>query len=680
MRSEMLTTFAFLFCLSITRPAAADEASNAAQASPKAATSASKDAGVPDAARIAQLVKQLSAPNYADRKAAADGLRAIGVPALKPLVRIAGGGDPELRGRAKEIIEAIENSLDGLLFVYQSHDLPLPPKNARLIRYETRRRNMVIQYSENGGPMRTVKPKAPPGILAFEAPPKAKGDKPYRLRGLQESRPDGWDLRVEEVPPEPAAVEGLELDEENGLFQAIQCHARGWDALANYLLKASQSNGTVSPRNRILRRAWGYWVAALVRPEVDRVLMAKQLHNLLDEDQSLSTEQNRQFLQDLQAAIVPSRARPGSVEALIDDLVNYNSNTGTMMVGEPGERYWRIARLGFEAVPALIEHLDDRRLTRAMMTGFNNFPSWNLRVRDVVSDLLEGLAGGLINRNWLKRQQGYPVAKADAQAWWAIARKTGEEQYILKYVLEAAPSDNPNPHFLAVIKAKYPKRLVELYRIILDKHPELDSWSLADAVRTSELPNKHKLELLRVGAVHKNYRHKFTALSAMRELDREQYNSLLLDAVTGLPTDVPGEYWKCPEATMAQLVPYSADPRVWSALEAAARRASVGLRLELLNKLGYVHPDPRPKDHLRLLIAFLDDKDLRQRGSNKKFEGPCAGFNYEKIEVRDYAAQDIAWLVGIESEVNGDRTLAQWEELRKKARAAADRVLHQGRR
>ena len=48
--------------------------------------------------------------------------------------------------------------------------------------------------------------------------------------------------------------------------------------------------------------------------------------------------------------------------------------------------------MGFDAVPYLIEHLDDDRLTRAMEGGFMAFPR-NVRVGDVVSDLLENLAG-----------------------------------------------------------------------------------------------------------------------------------------------------------------------------------------------------------------------------------------------------------------------------------------------
>src|SRR5438105_3583306 len=62
------------------------------------------------------------------------------------------------------------------------------------------------------------------------------------------------------------------------------------------------------------------------------------------------------------------------------------------------------AQMGFADVPALIEHLDDDRLTRSVMVGFNNLPTWNLRVRDVVSDLLQGLADYDLGKDWRRRQ------------------------------------------------------------------------------------------------------------------------------------------------------------------------------------------------------------------------------------------------------------------------------------
>ena len=96
-------------------------------------------------------------------------------------------------------------------------------------------------------------------------------------------------------------------------------------------------------------------------------------------------------------------------------------------------------------MPALIEHLDDDRLTRTTMTGFNDV--WPMRVQHMVSDLLEGLAaeelgtghrlgkeevGGIV-----ASPEGYPVTKRAAKEWWEKARKVGEEDYLKDRVLPA---------------------------------------------------------------------------------------------------------------------------------------------------------------------------------------------------------------------------------------------------
>ena len=57
---------------------------------------------------------------------------------------------------------------------------------------------------------------------------------------------------------------------------------------------------------------------------------------------------------------------------MIDDLTEMCKRAGDMTKADP--RLHRLAHMGFAAVPALIEHLDDDRLTRSISQGFNNFP------------------------------------------------------------------------------------------------------------------------------------------------------------------------------------------------------------------------------------------------------------------------------------------------------------------
>jgi hypothetical protein len=562
--------------------------------------------------------------------------------------------------------------LADLLAEYKGLGLPLPPAKARLVRYES-----------GGGGIVNGRVQPTTYSLAFELQPGTKEAGPLLLEGGSEWRPR-WDPKAVEVKPEAAAANGVDLGSDTALTLAIQCHARGWDALAQALLARGQpEEGKATPTGRLVNLAWDYWVERLTHPTAERAPVAKRMKALMERDPALDTEHHRGLLKSLELALVPGKGKPGSVEALIDALVDYHADTGTMGAYEPGDAYWRIAEKGFDAVPALIAALGDDRLTRSMMVGFNNFRSWNLRVGDVAGDLLEGLAGEELDRGaggksvgggWLRRQQGYRVTPEAAKAWWAKTEKVGEEPYVLDKVLPpVAPEGRtlwPRPLPLRLFVAKYPNRLPELYRTVLDKRPDVQSWPLAEAVTKSSLPAKDKLALFEVAGRHKDLDHRLPALRALKGLDAKRFDALLLATVEGLPKDVTEDYWKCREAAVARLAVASDDPKVWAALEAAIRRAAFGLRMELLHHLVDRNEPRRRGDRLRLLAAHLDDAEVRDRSADKRFDGPGAGFPYDRITAGDAIAADLASMVGVEVPTKLDRTPTEWAELREKVRTA----------
>src|SRR5947209_4935109 len=60
------------------------------------------------AARVAQLVKQLGSNAFAEREAASKQLEAIGPPALDALRPAANAPDPEVKRRARELVQRLE--------------------------------------------------------------------------------------------------------------------------------------------------------------------------------------------------------------------------------------------------------------------------------------------------------------------------------------------------------------------------------------------------------------------------------------------------------------------------------------------------------------------------------------------------------------------------------------------
>jgi hypothetical protein len=561
-------------------------------------------------------------------------------------------------------------ALDPLLAEYRAHGLPLPPRGAKLVRYQS-----GGEFLLNG---KVVPPRYSIAFLVKGGP--AKGTASL-LCGTRDFGVSKGERLPRPIAPKPAALGAIDLGAEESLLMAVQCRYLGWDDLARHLLARWAGEGRPA-RPALLRVAWRYWAWKIPNPNSDRALIAKRLKSLLASDKSLDERHHRALVRSLDLALVPGKGRPGTVEALIDDLVNYTGRTGTFPPSSPDDRYGRILKLGFAAVPALIDHLEDERLTRGVMRGFNNFPSWHLRVEHVVSDLLRDIAGQELGRDWLRRQQGYPVKKAVARAWWAGASKMGEEAYLLANVLPRG-GQNPREGLLAILLAKYPRHVPKLYRKVLDEHPQMQSWDLARAVARGKLPGKEKVKLLGLGARSKNRTHRREALLHLKDLDKAQFGKIVLGALKDLPRDVEGPYWKCEEAFVAAFVPLTEDPRAWGLLEKVARRSSLGLRLELLNNVGRV-TEPTPALRARLLAlyaSFLDDAAERDRKADpKRYDGPCAGFHYERLSVRDFAAMEMAWLLKIEVKLNPDRSAREWAALRAKVREAWKRERTKGKK
>jgi hypothetical protein len=350
---------------------------------------------------------------------------------------------------------------------------------------------------------------------------------------------------------------------------------------------------------------------------------------------------------------------------MIDDLTDMcNASWERHEADSP---YSRLAHMGFAAVPALIEHLDDGRLTRSIQGN------WNLRVNDVVSDLMQELAGEEVGKAWPRQEPGFAVAKVDAQAWWDKARKVGEEAYLLAHVLPKG--EWPHSMMLSIIAEKYPQQLAKVYKTILNERPEMQSWPIAEAVSKSLLPDEEKRELLIHVSRHKILEHRRPGLQELQKLDPQQFMTLLLATLEALPRTPTKPYWGCPEAGFAHLVKNTDDPRAWTVLEKVAKRSDVGLRMELMGPMDYrCGGDGHRQQRLEFLAAFLDDAEVRDVNSNPKmFDGPHAGFTFARLEVRDLAAMQIASIIEMPDQPDKNWTPEQREKLRKKVKEAVKR-------
>jgi hypothetical protein len=559
-------------------------------------------------------------------------------------------------------------SLDELLALYRTYKLPLPSDDAKLVRFESGWRTS----DKSGKEVRL-------DYLGFLVKPATSDHPAVVLVGTREITAKSTASKITPVATTTALAKDGTIKEYEAMFGltstlalAIQCKSRGWDDLARGLLENRRGRefirdpmpgGTLLPlRPSVAHMAWKHWENALVDPETDRAEIAKRVKALLASEPSF-TDYNRGLLAVLEVTLKPSQAKPGSIEAMIDGLANVSDIYEDSRSSDP--LITKLALLGFEAVPALIEHWDDPRLTRGATPVVANSKGSLIPVCGAVRGLVTNLAG-----EGLEAKTG-EIKKADVLAWWAKAGQTGEEAYLVAHVLPTGANERePNTRMLRIIARKYPWHLPAIYRAVLEKQPSVGSTDAVEAIGGSSLPREIKCELLLRGASNPGLEHRRPALWALKDVDPEQFLQALIATLESLPKTPKEPYWSCREATFAHLVMETDDPRAWITLEKVAKRSDVGLRMEFMSPFNYTYIANRQRrQRLEFLSHFLDDDEVRDAEANaKRYEGPIAAGEVPRIEVRNFAAWQIASILKMGVDPDRRWTAEQWTELRIRVR------------
>ena len=214
--------------------------------------------------------------------------------------------------------------------------------------------------------------------------------------------------------------------------------------------------------------------------------------------------------------------------------------------------------LGFDAVPALIEHSDDGRLDSELHGPFEQLPRVSAPRRSCRCRHPEGLGGRRVvprppgrrtgrgpcggagqrieHREFLDRQQGYGISKARAEAWFARASKLGEEQYAVQHALPEDKEDtNEQMQILRLLAKKYPARLLDVYRRILGERPEMQSQQLAKLIARGPLIKAQKTDLFHAAAETPSLKQRIIALGELKDLDERDFLGILVKNLEALP-------------------------------------------------------------------------------------------------------------------------------------------------
>lgn len=409
--------------------------------------------------------------------------------------------------------------LDMMLADYRALGLPLPPPDAPLVRF---------------GPMGKVKVRDLPVqtmyFLAFELP-RAAGKPPAVLAGTERLPIEGG-ARAVRVEPTAEAAEGIygwdgwaPFGTNAALATAIQAKARGWDVLAERLLDLASRTRVTHPmvscfierpgkpsRQSLAVLARAHFANELIGPGRDWATVAPRFEAALAFGAPTECDMTP-FLRSLKLALAHPRAAPGTIEAKIDALADKPAPYGREY---QYPAFLAIAEMGFDAVPTLLEHLGDERLTRTV--GYHSpVPLCTLGM--IILDLLGDIAGSDAEKRW--RGRWWDFNPAAIRTWWAEAQALGEEAYVVDHVLSAAlDAGEPQKGVLRILARKYPRRLDDAYRMALAR-PHMNTQGIADAIAASALPEADRRRLLLQGAENPTPAHRSAALRALQSLEHQ---------------------------------------------------------------------------------------------------------------------------------------------------------------
>ena len=525
--------------------------------------------------------------------------------------------------------EVTDEQMEGALKTWRAYDMPEPPADAKLVALT----ESWVSYV-NG----VKQPQT--SILAFRLP----GDEPRYLVGAWVE--GASEYRREDEVKNPDELDGAEVDISpwhtsqniftlnNALALGIQLWARGHKKLGREITGRSLELDTGhffsrfwqtpadAPAKMLPSLMWARWGNLLVEPDTDRSTIYVQMKKAFAEFEELRGEHDKagnQYLLDaLRKALEPSNALPGSIEADIRALSEVCQNDGGIgLRSDRDPHYLAVLRRGFDVVPGLLEHLDDTALTRSLMVGFNNFPTYIRTRRELVGDILQAIAGRELERDWLDKQKGWSVDKDAATKWWNEAKELGEKKYFAKNMLGDF-EDGPNPDTLELISTKYPSLLLDKYLDFVNEgeHPPRH---ITEFLAASRLPAEVKAKALRKGANAEDLDARWESLRALQEFDEEAYINILVETLDSFTERQSGKrYRAAAKASYSHLVLRTGNQAAWDALSRAAKRAETSLRVQFMTPMNYTYVGENYKEQrLRFLAAFADDEEVRDHACDK---------------------------------------------------------------
>jgi hypothetical protein len=479
------------------------------------------------------------------------------------------------------------------------------------------------------------------------------------------------------------------------LALAVQCHARGWDDLANALLERSKKREKANPfkmskprphddQTALAELAWNYNCNRFAREKGDRRPLVARLKQLLATPHHIDTKARRNIVADMEKTLERVKTTPGSPEAalegLLDLTVDQDEWQGTNRddfrnnaADDPN--YKKLLDLGMDAVPLLMRHLDDFRMTRQMWESGLRSYSWHMRVADVVAQLLDGLVDEQFAYDFLETEgRGIQLDRNHVAAWWKEASGQQELAYLLKHLERKDEYGRMvgNPSVLNALGARYPAELEKQFEQRLKANKMGNNWF--EALAASNMSVATKSRLLLAAATRTDECHQILGLRQLAKMKQLDTAKLLIAALERQPKTPEVCYCESNIGNLTQIAMEIDDEQLWETLAKTAKRVDIGQRFEMFDAIGRCKRNGHEKHAISFLKSWLDDAEIRDESSSFLFRGTFAGFQFGRIAVRDFAAIQLAYLLDLESEPNSHWKEEDWAKLRELVKAKVAEV------
>ncbi|MBL8866840.1 MAG: hypothetical protein JNK93_14890, partial [Planctomycetia bacterium] len=458
---------------------------------------------------------------------------------------------------------------------------------------------------------------------------------------------------------------------------AAHSHHLGWKDLAKTAFERGRvetgsrqipedvKNNPCHTLTMVRRQAWRHYYDTLHETETDLAASYVMLKRISDDDVEFRGEFQRQLLTDLDKSICERKVPKVGIKRYIDGLCDLTNPQLWDDTRSSCTAYDELAQLGFEAVPALIRHLDDSRTTRiAKLEGINN-GIWTdtRRVGTICRELLVKIS----DREFDPDDEDTPAqVQRLAEKWFTQAKAIGEEKWAADRAVDA---NRTNDVLLRLLARKYPKRFDELFRDVLKNRPKWHLDAFTTALIRSGRPRNEQVALLKEALAMNRPQAQYGAVRVLRGLDFQLYRTSLRSLLEKLALEKDAKLIQW--FYLIDMVEESGDPDCWTGYTKVLKRLSPNNRIEtcwhILSQIEY-RSLAEIQNRLVVIEALWNDATIRNYEDVGHF--PFASSEYHKLSVRDGVTLAVADQLDFDIPWKPERTQEEWKVLRQKVQTA----------